>query len=254
MEDKRLKEIFRESERYICIDEERKEKTLYLLREEINKKKIFLNDKEMIVKNQIIYMDKTSVIGSIVSSIIIIMLIALFSKLGWENREVIASNSVFSSLLSVLSLAGVSNLFSSRLSELEESCYFNVKQVITFQMISNGIIDLTILLIVTILVGSQWKIMIFQVGLYAFVPYVFTQCCCLVSLLTKAGRQSSYIIFVVGIFTCFVFGIVSMIPQIYSASAMTVWIIAFIVGIAILSIEIRVLFYEIGKGDILCTN
>lgn len=246
--------MFRESEPHICIDANRKEKTMHLISKEINKKKILLYDKRIIVKNQFIYMDKTSLMGSVVSSFIIVMLIFLFSKLGWENREVIASNCAFSSLLSVLSLVGVSNVFSSSLSELEESCYFNVKQVVAFQMICHGIISLTVLMTVTIWVGSQWKIMFFQVGLYVFVPYVLTQCSCLFTFLTKTGRQSSYMIFVIGIFTCLVFCIVAMIPQIYSASAITIWMIAFIIGIVMLGVQIRILFNEIGKGEILCTN
>lgn len=254
MKDKMLKEMFRESESLLCIDADRKKKTLYLLSKEINKKKILLYDKRIIIKNQFIYMDKTSLIGSVVSSFFIIMLIFLFNKLGWENHEVIASNCVFSSLLSVISLVGVSNVFTTSLPELEESCYFNVKQVVAFQMICQGIISLTVLLIVTIWVGFEWKIMFFQIGLYVFVPFVLTQCCCLLSFLTKAGRQSSYMIFVIGVFTCLIFGIAAMIPQIYSASAISIWMIAFIIGIVMLSVQIRILFNEIRKGEILCTS
>ncbi|MGL5258765.1 MAG: hypothetical protein ACRC7V_01525 [Lachnospiraceae bacterium] len=254
MKDKQLREMFRESENNICIDAERKEKTLCFLNEEINRKKILLYDKKIIIKNQFIYMHKTSLVGSIVGSLVIMVLIAFFSEFGWKNREVIASSCFFSAILSMLSLVGVSNIFSSRLSELEESCYFNVKQGVAFQLISHGIISLAVLMIVTILVGAKWNMMFFQAGLYVFVPYVLTLCCCLLVLITKVGRQSSYMIFVVGIFASIAFSVISMIPWIYSTSAIAIWILAFLIGIALLKSQIRNLFYEIGKGEILCMN
>lgn len=254
LKDRKLKQLFQESEHDICIDAERKKKTLHFLSVEISRKKALLYDKKIIIKNQLIYMDKTSLFGSIAGSFIVMALIYLFSELGWDNHEVIALNSIFSAFLSVLSLAGISNIFSSNIAEVGESCYFNVKQMVAFQMLYHGIVSLTVLLIVTIWVSSQWEVAFLQVGLYVVVPYVFTQCCCLFSFLTKTGRQSPYVIFIVGIFVCIVFATVAMSPQIYSASAIVIWVTAFIVGVTMLSIQIRFLFCEIGKGEILCAN
>lgn len=255
MENKYLKKVFRESELVISIDKERKEKTLNLLSEEINRtKNIFLYDKKKIIKNQFIYMDKTVLLGNIAGRFIMVAFAFIFYNFRLNNREVITLYSILASIISVLSLAGISKMFSSSNSELEGSCYFNTKQMITLQMVFSGIINLAVLLMVTIILGYKMQMAFVQLGLYVFVPYVFTQCCCLCTFLTKTGRQSSYILFGVGLFTCVIFSMVAIIPKVYLMSAMIFWVIAFIVGVLMLSIQIKIFFHEIEKGELLCMN
>lgn len=255
MDNKNLKEIFQKSERFIFIDKERKEKTLDLLREEVNKRKnIVLYDKKKIIKNQFIYMDKTALFFNIGGGSIMIALAYVLYNLRVENREVIVLYSVFASILSVLSLMGLSKIFSSNISELECSCYFNAKQMITLQMVSSGILNLTVLLIVAFIVGDKWEMAFIQVGLYIIVPFVYTQCSCLCMFLSKQRRQSSYMLFAVGIFSSVLCSVIAIIPQAYLISAVTFWAIAFIAGMLMLSMQIKLLFQEIEKGELICMN
>ena len=116
-----------------------------------------------------------------------------------------------------------------------------------------GSLNLITFMFITIYVSGQWKIWFLQVGVYIGVPFLFTVSICMAILLTETGRRKTYFL-VIGMLSVIIILGLSSVPGLYFASAFTIWCIAFVIGCIFLCMQIRQLFIEINKGDILCTD
>lgn len=173
---------------------------------------------------------------------------------GAETEDIILFSMLLSGILAVVSTLGISRIFSSGIAEISESCYFNVKQIVAFQMLISGIINLTLFSAEILFTGYGWKIELVHIALYILVPFVFTECVCLGVLLMETGRKKSYLLVMAGIFTMALFFVLSLSPNLYKATAIVVWGAVFVAGLFILCLQIKILFSGIKKGEIICTN
>ena len=250
-----IKAVFASTDALLPIDAERKNRTLEELRQEIADKEVLLvSSKRKIWLNQMRYADRSMIIFHILGCIVMLLMMVMMDALQINNESVIAVSMIFSGVLGSLSVLEVGKVYFAKLSELSETCFFNVSQMAAFDMIVSGIINLAALSAVILFVGFQWKIWLFQIGLYILVPFIFAQCVCLGVLLTEAGRKNGWLTAVAGIFLSVVYAILASTPQLYTASALFIWVIALIVGGIILGLQTKALFMEINKGEILCTN
>lgn len=253
--DQELYDRFRNTADSLVIDEERKKESILFLQKQIANKPIgILNSRIHIFLNQIRYMDKSTTWIHTAVCIILLLIMIFFSRYGMEKEDIILISMVLSGILGVVTIVEVSRIFFSGIAELSESCYFNVKQIVAFQMLISGILNLTVLFIGIVFVGFQWKIHMLQIGLYLLVPFVMAQCCCLRVLLTEVGRRSSYLLVMVGAFLIVFYMILASIPGLYLVTALTLWGVAFLIGLLFMGIQIKALFRGIEKGDILCMN
>lgn len=239
----------------LIIHEKRKKETMLFLQKQIADKPIgIISSKTHIFLNQIKYMDKSMTWIHMVVCIVLLLITIFFSRYGVEKENIILISMILSGILGVVTIVEVSRIFFSGIAELSESCYFNVKQIVAFQMLISGIINLTVLFIGILFVGFQWKIHLLQIGLYVFVPFVTAQCCCLRVLLTEAGRRNSYLLVMVGVFLVVFYMVLASMPDLYLATSLTLWGIAFLIGLLLMGMQIKALFRGIEKGDILCMN
>lgn len=258
-----IREQFRITDRIVVIDEKRKKETLSLLQKEILQKKtgVIHNRKEILIQ-QFRYMDK-SVLGIHAAfGMISLLIMALIPEhegyeklmMGIKAENIIFISTVISCILGVVSILGISRVFFSGIAELSESCYFNVRQMVAFQIFLSGIIDLTVLFFDVLFVGVRWKINLLQIGLYIFVPFLITECCCMMTVLSEVGRRNSYLLVMVGAFTIVFNCILASSLNLYRMTALAVWGIAFVIGLLLFTVQIKILFRGIEKGEILCTN
>lgn len=159
-----------------------------------------------------------------------------------------------SSILGVVSILILSNIFTKGIVELSATCYFNVTQLASMQIVILGVINLVTLTFAMFYVGIQWKISFFRIGIYVAVPFLFTVSVCMGGLLTETFRNRSYHVVVTGILSVIVILILTSIPKLYCASAIMFWCIGFAVGVIMLFIQVRQLFVAINKGEILCID
>lgn len=258
-----IREQFRITDRIVVIDEKRKEETLSFLQKEILQKKtgIVHNRKEILIQ-QFRYMDKSmlGIHGAFgIASLLMMILLPEYGKfgesvVGVKAEDIIFISTVISCILGIVSILGIDRVFFSGIAELSESCYFNVRQMVAFQMFLSGIIDLTVLLFDILFVGMRWKINLLQIGLYIFVPFLITECCCLATVLSEVGRKNSYLLVMVGAFTIVFNCILASSLNLYRITALALWGIAFVIGLLLFAIQIKILFRGIEKGEILCTN
>ena len=159
---------------------------------------------------------------------------------------------VTSSVLGMISILILSNIFTSGMAELFDTCYFNVKQLAGIERTILGSLNLITFMFISIYVSDQWKIRILQIGVYIGVPFLFTVSICMAVLLTEIGRRRKTYFLVIGMLSVIIILALSSVPRLYIASAFIIWCIAFAIGCIFLCIQIRQLFISIIKGEILC--
>ncbi len=250
-----IKEKFRITDRLIQIDENRKRESISLLQNKIKEKHINMaHHGRKILLQQVRYMDKLIMITQIVLYVIVVIIAIMMRQKGVLEEEIILFSILISGLFGIISIAQISRIFSSGIAELSESCYFNVKQIVAFQLLISGVMNLTMLFFVILFVGLFWKIALLQIGLYILVPFVIAQCCCLKALLLEIGRKNSYLLIIVGIFITILYIVIASIPRVYQLTALSIWGVSFVVGILLLGMQVRALFEGIERGDMLCMN
>lgn len=203
-------------------------------------------NKWQLLKSQVYYMDKTILTVHLMACLATVLLG------GWKYWSEVSM--IVSGVLGALSLMEVGGMFCARMTELEETCYFNVKQLVVFHMAFSGIISLTALFAAFLSAGLRQGSGIVKTGLYTLVPFVFTECLCMTILLMGIGRKNLLILVAAGIFSVFFWGVLSSIPGVYEVSAMAFWGMALAAGSGILAIQTKRFFDALDKGEILCAD
>ena len=250
-----IKSMFASADAILPIDAERKHNSMQKLRQEIADKEVLLvSNRRKIWLNQMRYADRSMICFHLLGCIVMLCLIVMMDVRQIDNESIITASMILAGVLGTLSVLEVGKVCFARLSELSETCYFNVRQMAAYDMILTGIINLTALAAGILFVGFRWKIWLIQIGLYIMVPFIFAQCVCLGVLLTEAGRRNGWLTAVAGLFLSVVYAILASTPMLYTTSALFIWAIALVVGGIILGLQTKALFTAINKGEILCTN
>lgn len=250
-----LRDTFEDTDTLFPIDEKRKTDTLETVRQEMKHKKILLvNDKAKIWKNQLRYADRTMLILHIFGCIFMYLALKFMNMQRIDREIMLTAATILSGVLGSLSILAMEKSCLAELSELSESCFFNVRQLAAFDLALSGIMNLAALAACILLMGVRWQINLIRMGLYILVPFVFTQCVCLGILLTEKGRRNIWLTAAAGVFISASCAISTSMPFLYTQAALLFWGIAFIFGTAILVLQVRALFTEINKGEILCMN
>lgn len=250
-----VKELFKKADASIKINISRKEETHKALLEILPDKQYASSVNWLeIIKNQIFYMDKwIFFIQFAVCTIAIFIILALYHT-NTASEDIIAMGMILSGVLGAASVWEVCYLFFSDITELGESCFFNVRQMVLLQLGIAGFFYLFILTFVIFYVGMQWKLNLLQVGFYFMVPFIVSECGCIASILTEIGRKSPLFPVLAGLFSALFFSALSTIPTLYQTTATLLWGVAFFLGMLLLGLLIRKLLKEIEKGEILCAN
>lgn len=250
-----IKSMFTSTDALLPIDVERKNRTLEKLRKEIAGKEVLLvSNRRKIWLNQMRYADRSMICFHLLGCIVMLLLIVMMDIRQIDSESIIAASMILAGVLGTLSVLEVGKVCFAKLSELSETCFFNVRQMAAFDMILSGILNLTALTAGILFVGLRWKIWLIQIGLYIMVPFIFAQCVCLGVLLTEAGRKNGWLTAVAGLFLSVVYAILASTPRLYTTSALFIWAIALVVGAVILGLQTKALFTAINKGEILCAN
>lgn len=241
-----IKDLFDKSDRNVIIDVARKQDTCGRVSTMPKRQPVLRRSTWQILKYQIYYMDKTILI---IHMVICLVILFLGSCRQWGQISMIVSG-----MLGALSLLEVANLFFRGMTELGESCYLNVRQLTAFQMVYSGVISLAALLFTTVSAGLKYQLDIMRTGLYVLVPFVFAECICMTVMITEVGRRNLLLHVAVGIFSGGFWGVLSLIPELYTASALMFWGVALMTGIGFFVVQLNRFFNALDKGEILCAD
>lgn len=250
-----LKSLFLSADAHLPVDDEIKRSALNLLQEEIARKEVrIVSDRRKLWCMHMRYADKGMLLFHIFCCLLMLLFMQVMAWYEADRSLTLMLSMMLSGGLGSFSVLEVGKICFAKLAELSESCFFNVRQMAAFDMILSGVLSLTALIIVMLYAGAYWKIRLVQIGLYVLVPFIVTQCVCLGVLLTEIGRRTPWMVAGIGMFFSVFFATLSSSPRLYTQSALFIWGAAFALGTGILAVQIRTLFIQIGKGDILCTN
>jgi len=246
-----IRDLFVKNDSGVIIDVSRKQKTLECVSAQEFEQKNRVSTRWQIIKGQIRHMDKNILWMHLAVCIGIVVLVWTnwFDVQSWEKYGMI-----FSGVLGALSFLEVGSMFFSRMTELEAVCYFNVRQLATFQMTYSGLLSLAALMIFTVFANIRLEKNLMVTGIYILVPFVFTECVCMTVMLTEIGRRNILLLIAVGIFSTFFWGILASSPMLYEASATIFWTVALLAGIGIFAVQIKRFFRVLDKGEIICAD
>lgn len=247
-----IRELFHKNDKCVIIDNTKKQETIKQMNLNQKEQSVLLSERNwprinfQIIKSQLCYMEKTILTIHLAACLGIVF---LGNCRQWGQVSMIVSGA-----LGALSLLEVGNLFFSGMTELGESCYFNVRQLAAFQMVYSGVLSLVALMLATVSAGLKYQLDLMRTGLFILVPFVFTECICLTVIILEVGRRNLLLIVAVGIFSALFWGVLASIPELYEASALAFWGVALMAGIGILAVQVRRFFNALDKGEILCAD
>ena len=246
-----IKALFEENDRDVIIDTARKQEALQSVCTKNASMKNTAGTRWQLVKGQLLYMNKNILCFHLAACMGMVLLVWTnwYDIQAWEQYSMICSG-----VLGALSVLEVGSMFFSGMTELEASCYFNVRQLTAFQMTYSGILSLAALLLSTVFASIRLERNILMTGIYILVPFVATECVCLAVMLTEIGRRNLLVLIAAGIFSAFFWSILASMPRLYEASALVFWIAALVAGMGIFVLQMKWFFKILDKGEIVCAD
>lgn len=201
-----------------------------------------------------------------------LMLCLVLRKEQTDDTTSIVLCSVFLAVASNLCLCTVGRLFSRNMAELEQTLYFNLKQMVCIQMLQAGLVDILILILLVAVCGGQNMAGAGACLLYLLVPFLWSNTVYLHMLTFLRGRgrgrnrarglgrspRGGMETGQDGIGTGVICGIAAVFPvffeDAYASAYLPVWGLAALAGIAVLILEILRLLGKIEGGEGLCLN
>lgn len=255
MSDREIRQMFEETDKKIVIKKQKRSEAIANLMQTADSKKEPIRvDTKKVIMNQILYMDKTMLWIQLLAELIVMLIFLKLGRLEIAREDIVAYTIIFSGMMGIFVPGGIHRSFASHMVELSETCYFNTKQMVVFQMIYAGVGSLVLLVAGSLFVGINWQVNLVQISIYMLVPYIFSCCCCLGALLTETGRRNNYTFIVVGLLVNVFFIILASNPDVYRISALIFWATALGAGVLLFAIQLKILFHHIEKGEILCMN
>ena len=250
-----LRALFERMDRQIPIDQEQKARTLTRLSEIMEQKHApHTASWFSILKSQLRYMERKVWLLGLLANLGFAGLMPVLHFLGADAGDMTACSMLASSILGACSIWILSELFSGGITELADTCYFNVRQLAALEMLVLGTVNLITLAGAACYAGIHWRIWVVRAGLYMGVPFLFTVSICLGCLMMEAGRRKRYPLVAAGIASAVLTWILTSLPGLYLLSAAVVWCAGFAAGLILLLLQVGRLFFAIEKGELLCTD
>lgn len=250
-----LRALFERMDRQIPIDQERKARTLTRLSEIMEQKHApHTASWFSILKSQLRYMERKVWLLGLLANLGFAGLMPVLHFLGADAGDMTACSMLASSILGACSIWILSELFTGGITELADTCYFNVRQLAALEMLVLGTVNLMVLAGAACYAGIRWKMWVIRAGLYMGVPFLFTVSICLGCLMMEAGRRKRYPLVAAGIASAVLTWILTSLPGLYLLSAAVVWCAGFAAGLILLLLQVGRLFFAIEKGELLCTD
>lgn len=250
-----IRALFRESDAEIGIDEEKKRYALKTLEKQVYNRKISpARSRARLVKNQLYYMDKRLWAAALLLNLLFLLALPGMGAGGADEREIRTFSMVAASVSGTVSILVLARNFTNGIAELTETCYFDARQLVAMELTALGAMNFVILTLEILYVSFHWKIWIFRAGIHIAAPFFFTVAICLGCLMAEPGRNKSYVLAGAGLLSAAAAGALSCVPQAFALPAAALWYVGFAAGLAVLFLQIRRLFAEIGKGELLCAD
>lgn len=161
---------------------------------------------------------------------------------------------VMVSLLSYVSVIGVSRLFSHHMEELELTCYFNLGQMMSARLIASGLTNLFFIGILIITVMESLRIWPITAAFYLVDTFLLSNVCYFAVFTMVRGKGQMLAL----VSMALLLAVLVLIPvsevSFFFLSGIGVWIVMFGLVLAVLVLQLRYLFCNMLKGEMICQN
>lgn len=239
MENREIKELFLQADKQIAIQEVRKQQVLTYITAELKQRKVPVINQREILLSQFLYMDKSFLVLYAIAVCFGIGILLLLQRTGADRNTMIISCMIGASGIAVLTVFLIDKLFFGRMAELGASCYFSTKQCVAAYMVIVESVNLAVVLLIILYVGSSLKIGILQFGLYVLTAFFLSNIVSVGILSTKIGRENRYFLFISGVFLAIGYTVFSAVPTAFSAASLGAWGIACFISGSLLVLQLK---------------
>lgn len=174
-----------------------------------------------------------------------------------SSTDITAVLSVISCIVALLGVVGfpeVCKSFSYQMWELEQSCKYNLRQIVAIKLSIIGTTDLLIVLMITLLTSIQTNLPIWEMALYLFVP--FNLACIVSFFVTSLARNKNWIfpIFPAGFGLSFLMLLCINRFSLYQSITIPIWFILCFCTFAVLIWKIAQFIKSMDEGGLAICN
>lgn len=254
MGNKEIKALFLQADEQIPVNEIRKQETYEALTAEMDKQDIPVMSRKRILLSQLWYMDKIFFAFYGVLICLGVIFVLILQHMGAGKNEIIIACMIGAGILSVVSVLLIEKLFFRGMAELGASCYFNTKQCVAAYLLLAGVINLAILFLITAYVGCYWKVGLLQTGLYVLTPYFVSSMTALGIMSAETRGRTPYLPGICAAFLSIGYAVLSSVPGAFLTTSLWVWGIVCVTAGILFLMQLKKLFRQIEKGEVLCMN
>lgn len=163
-------------------------------------------------------------------------------------------SSIAAAWMGVLSNGVLGKHFSSRMAELEQSCYINLSQMWTIRMILTTGVDICILTVFSGGIAARTDTFFGRIAIYLLVPFMLSNICCLLMISALRGGRGKYTLGALAVIMALLAMSPSIFPKVYTTAYLWVWFCLLILGAAVFAEQIRNCYSRMIRGELICWN
>lgn len=179
------------------------------------------------IVNQFKYISPLLWLSQLLAIVLCILLIGQLNR-DTDITSIFSAISFIVALLGVVGFPEVCKSFSYQMWELEQSCKYNLRQIVAIKLSIIGTIDLLIILAITLFTSIQTKLPMWEMALYLFVPFNLA---CIVSFFVTSlvrNRNSVFAIFPAGFGIAFLMLLCINRFSLYQSVSIPIWVILYL--------------------------
>lgn len=163
-------------------------------------------------------------------------------------------SSIAAAWMGVLSNGVLGKHFSSRMAELEQSCYINLSQMWTIRMVLTTGVDICILTVFSGGIAARTDTFFGRVAMYLLVPFMLSNVCCLLMISALRGGRGKYTLGALAVIMALLAMSPSVFPKAYTTAYLWVWFCLLVLGAAVFAGQIRSCYSRMIRGEMICWN
>ena len=185
---------------------------------------------------------------------LLILILYRLPEQGMELTDYLWWSSIAAAWMGVLSNGVLGKHFSSRMAELEQSCYINLSQMWTIRMILATGVDIGILTVFSGGIAARTDTFFGRIAIYLLVPFMLSNICCLLMISALRGGRGKYTLGALAVIMALLAMSPSVFPKVYTTAYLWVWFCLLILGAAVFAGQIRSCYSRMTRGEMICWN
>lgn len=171
-----------------------------------------------------------------IEAVVLVLCVWLVSQtdINTDITLLLSSLSFWIAILGVFGFPELCKSFSLQMWELEQSCKYNLRQVVTLKLAILGTLDLILVVSLAMAVGARLRLPLWEVALYLLTPFNLSCIVAFYSLGILRDKESRWQLFLVGGTVAFLILICVNRFSLYQTITIPAWIVVYTLSLAVL--------------------